>query len=180
MENDFKFGYNEEYDVTIHEHPLNLSIPAGQKILFIDGQWDLGSPVANKDSLAEPKFSKENSLLEIFGPGTEQSEGSASWVEIIFHNDKIKLPMDFLFSFLKYYNCISCFAVTDAYIYEHLPEYGKPVDIETEEGIVEAYKLVNEGSKTALWFYMPVYACMTEDETSVWKKVMPELLSDKI
>ena len=104
MENDFKFGYNEEYDVTIHEHPLNLSIPAGQKILFIDGQWDLGSPVANKDSLAEPKFSKENSLLEIFGPGTEQSEGSASWVEIIFHNDKIKLPMDFLFSFLKYYN----------------------------------------------------------------------------
>lgn len=72
---------------------------------------------------------------------------------------------------------ISYVIVTDAFTYEHLPSSGCPVDIETSEGIVEAWKI----RPGVIMFYMPLKGRMSEEETYLWSKVFEEVFykSDK-
>ena len=61
--------------------------------------------------------------------------------------------------------------VTNDFVYEHLPSVGKPKDIDTSEGIVEAWEI-----NGVTMFYMPLTGNMSETDILLWRKVLTEVL----
>jgi PHP family Zn ribbon phosphoesterase len=56
------------------------------------------------------------------------------------------------------------------FVYEHLPSEGKPKDIPTSEGIVEAWEI--DGVTI---FYMPLRGNMSKEDILLWRKVLTEI-----
>ena len=92
------------------------------------------------------------------------------WRSITFLNDQI-MSEECFDKLIKECGDISYIIVTDAYTYEHLPSSGHPVDIETSEGIIEAWEI----RPGVIMFYMPLKGRMTEESIHIWSKVFEEV-----
>lgn len=100
----------------------------------------------------------------------QPDEARSYWRSITFLSDQI-MSEECFDKLLKECGNISYIIVTDAFTYEHLPSSGHPVDIETSEGIIEAWEI----RPGVIMFYMPLKSRMTEDAIHLWSKVFKEV-----
>ena len=90
--------------------------------------------------------------------------------EIEFFEDK-EMSMECFNAILEYSGNPDYIIVTNDFVYEHLPSEGKPKDIPTSEGIVEAWEI-----NGITMFYMPLTGNMSEEDILLWRKVLTEVL----
>lgn len=91
-------------------------------------------------------------------------------VKLIFHKDE-EMTLEYFYAIMANYGYPEYIIVLDYFTYEHLPYEGKPKEIKTSEGIVEAWDI---GGITI--FYAPLYMNMPENQIEVWHQVLSEIL----
>lgn len=101
---------------------------------------------------------------------TQPGEVRSIWRKITFQSDQT-MSEECFDKLLEECGDISYIIVTDAFTYEHLPSSGHPIDIETSEGIIEAWQI----RPHVIMFYMPLKGQMSDEETKLWSKVFEEV-----
>ena len=95
---------------------------------------------------------------------------NAVWRKVVFHKDN-EMSMDCFQAILDGSGNPNYIIVTNDFVYEHLPSVGKPKDVDTSEGIVEAWEI-----NGITMFYMPLTGNMSEEDILLWRTVLTEVL----
>lgn len=95
---------------------------------------------------------------------------NAEWRKVTFL-DEAEMSLECFQLILEDSGHPSWIIVSNAFIYEHLPSIGTPKDIHTSEGIIEAWEVCN-----TTMFYMPLNGMMNDEQISLWRKVLSEIL----
>lgn len=91
-------------------------------------------------------------------------------IKIIFHNEE-EMTLEYFSALIAENGYPEYIIVPDYFTYEHLPSEGKLKEIETSEGIVEAWEI---GGITI--FYMPLSLYMSDEQITLWHQVLSEIL----
>ena len=92
-------------------------------------------------------------------------------VKITFYDDE-EMSLDYFSALIAECGYPEYIIVPDYFTYEHLPSEGKPKEIKTSEGIIEAWKI---GEVTV--FYMPLSFYMSDEQIELWRQVLSEILA---
>ncbi len=193
---------NRKDSITIRNGDVNILIPHGKRILFIDGELD-----NNKESIHK-NFSfynervwkhgivpKQNVLERIFTPRitddvlTELSKKKRKdqrkhLLELeeripisafwikITFHNQEIIQEEMFNKIISNYHNLSYIIITDSYTYEHISEIGVLKDIQTSYGIIEAYEI----SPNLSLFYMPLFGNMDNDQVALWRNVFLEII----
>ncbi len=101
---------------------------------------------------------------------TKPDEIRSYWRKITFLSDQV-MSEECFDKLINECGDISYIIVTDVFTYEHLPSSGRPVDIKTSEGIIEAWEI----RPGVIMFYMPLKGGMPEEAIHIWSKVFEEV-----
>lgn len=193
---------NRKDSITIRKGDVNILIPHGKRILFIDGELDnnKGSiheefSFCNEHVLRHGIVPKLNVLERIFTPRitddllielskkTRKDRGKY-WLEL---KDKIPISAfwikitfhnqeiiqeEMFYKIISNYHNLSYIIITDSYTYEHISEIGILKDIQTSYGIIEAYEIEPNISL----FYMPLLGNMDNNQVTLWRNVFQEII----
>lgn len=97
---------------------------------------------------------------------------TAVWRKITFHDEK-EMSIECFKLILEHAGNPSFVIVSNDFVYEHLPSIGCPIEIQTSEGIIEAWAI----SDTTM-FYMPLTGVMSDEQIDLWRKVLSEILAN--
>lgn len=121
-------------------------------------------PKRNDSTEAYELYLKYESLLYKY------RNNNAIWMNIFIHHEK-EMSIECFNSILEHCGKPNYIIVTNDFVYEHLPSEGKPKDIHTSEGIVEAWEI-----NGVTMFYMPLTGNMSEEDILLWRTVLTEVL----
>lgn len=108
-------------------------------------------------------------IQEIIDKKTIQPNSRALWSSVEFLKEE-EMSMECFTAILEHCGNPDYIIVSNDFVYEHLPLNGKPKDIHTSEGIVEAWEI--DGITI---FYMPLKGNMSEEDIILWHKVLTEI-----
>ena len=91
-------------------------------------------------------------------------------VKITFYDDE-EMSLEYFSALIDECGYPEYIIVSDYFTYEHLPTEGRPKEIETSEGIIEAWEI---GGVTI--FYMPLSLYMSDEQIELWHQVLSEIL----
>lgn len=91
-------------------------------------------------------------------------------VKLTFYKDE-EMTLEYFYAIMASYGYPEYIIVSDYFTYEHLPSEGKPKEIKTSEGIIEAWDI---GEITI--FYVPLCMNMAENQIELWHQVLSEIL----
>lgn len=91
-------------------------------------------------------------------------------VKITFYDDE-EMSLDYFSDLIAECGYPEYIIVPDYFTYEHLPSEGKSKEIETSEGIIEAWEI----SEVTI-FYMPLSLYMSDEQIALWHQVLTEIL----
>lgn len=93
----------------------------------------------------------------------------AEWRKVTFHQDN-EMSMECFNAILEHCGNPDYIIVSNDFVYEHLPLDGKPKDIHTSEGIIEAWEI-----NGVTIFYMPLRGNMSNEDIILWHNVLTEI-----
>lgn len=108
-------------------------------------------------------------IQEIIEKKNIQPNSHALWSSVEFRKEE-EMSMECFNAILEHCDNPDYIIVSNDFVYEHLPLNGKPKDIHTSEGIVEAWKI--DGVTI---FYMPLRGNMSKEDILLWRKVLTEI-----
>lgn len=108
-------------------------------------------------------------VQEIIEEKTIQPNSRALWCSVEFRKAE-EMSMECFKAILEHSGNPEYIIVSNDFVYEHLPLDGKPKDIHTSEGIVEAWEI--DGVTI---FYMPLRGNMSKEDILLWRKVLTEI-----
>lgn len=110
-----------------------------------------------------------NEIQEIIEKKNIQPNSHALWSSVEFRKEE-EMSMECFKAILEHCENPKYIIVSNDFVYEHLPSEGKPKDIPTSEGIVEAWEI--DGVTI---FYMPLRGNMSKEDILLWRKVLTEI-----
>lgn len=108
-------------------------------------------------------------IQEIIDKKTIQPNSRALWSSVEFLKEE-EMSMECFNAILEHCGNPDYIIVSNDFVYEHLPLNGKPKDIHTSEGIVEAWEI--DGVTI---FYMPLRGDMSDEDIILWHNVLTEI-----
>lgn len=108
-------------------------------------------------------------IQEIIDKKTIQPNSRALWSSVEFLKEE-EMSMECFTAILEHCGKPDYIIVSNDFVYEHLPLEGNPKDINTSEGIVEAWEI--DGVTI---FYMPLRGNMSKEDILLWRKVLTEI-----
>ena len=128
------------------------------------------------DNMTKEEINAYKQSMEYFSLLSEKimlshySKSNSVWLQVFLHSEE-EMSMECFNSILERCANPNYIIVTNDFVYEHLPSVGKPKDIDTSEGIVEAWEI-----NGVTMFYMPLTGNMSETDILLWRKVLTEVL----
>lgn len=108
-------------------------------------------------------------IQEIIEKKNIQPNSHALWSSVEFRKEE-EMSMEYFKAILEHCENPKYIIVSNDFVYEHLPSEGKPKEIPTSEGIVEAWEI--DGVTI---FYMPLRGNMSDEDIILWHKVLTEI-----
>jgi len=108
-------------------------------------------------------------IQEIIEKKNIQPNSHALWSSVEFRKEE-EMSMECFNAILEHCGNPKYIIVSNDFVYEHLPSEGKPKDIPTSEGIVEAWEI--DGVTI---FYMPLRGNMSDEDIILWHNVLTEI-----
>lgn len=109
--------------------------------------------------------------MEYYEKIEQQRKDTARSLYLEMYTEGEEMSMECFNSILEHCGNPNYIIVTNDFVYEHLPSEGKPKDIHTSEGIVEAWDI-----NGVTMFYMPLTGNMSEEDILLWRTVLTEVL----
>ena len=114
-------------------------------------------------------YAAAQEIQEIIEEKTILPSSRALWGSIEFRKDE-EMSMESFKAIMEHCGNPVYIIVSNDFVYEHLPLEGNPKDINTSEGIVEAWEI--DGVTI---FYMPLRGNMSKEDILLWRKVLTEI-----
>ena len=114
-------------------------------------------------------YAAAQEIQEIIEEKTILPSIRALWGSVEFHKDE-EMSMESFKAIMEHCGNPVYIIVSNDFVYEHLPLEGTPKDINTSEGIVEAWEI--DGVTI---FYMPLRGNMSKEDILLWHKVLTEI-----
>lgn len=114
-------------------------------------------------------YAAAQEIQEIIEGKTILPSSRALWGSVEFHKEE-EMSMECFKAILEHSGNPEYIIVSNDFVYEHLPSEGKPKNIHTSEGIVEAWEI--DGVTI---FYMPLRGNMSKEDILLWRKVLTEI-----
>jgi hypothetical protein len=108
-------------------------------------------------------------IQEIIEKKNIQPNSHALWSSVEFRKEE-EMSMECFKAILEHSGNPEYIIVSNYFVYEQLPSEGKPKDIPTSEGIVEAWEI--DGVTI---FYMPLQGNMSDEDIILWHNVLTEI-----